>query len=71
MGTVFVWLAETADAPPRYATRPAPGQPVELTADPHAARRFRSREACESWMARAADVLADLPPVVAREHGFG
>jgi hypothetical protein len=69
--TIFVWLAETADGPPRYATRPASGRPVELTADPHEARRFRSREACESWISGSSYARAFLPPLVAREHGFG
>lgn len=70
MATQYVWLAETLEAPPRYAVRSqALGGPVgELTPIATRARRFRSRDCCENWIASHAQ---DLPEtLVAREHGF-
>lgn len=67
--TEFVWLAETADTPPRYATRGAPDVPVGLTAAPHEARRFASQSQCQEWIQNSAPV--EIRPLVAREHGFG
>lgn len=71
MPTEFVWLAETVDAPSMYATRVRSGYPVEITTDQHAARRFTSRDACQSWIDGSSYVRAFLPPLVPREHGFG
>lgn len=70
MSTEFVWLAETEDPPPRYATRPSPGWPVELTEDPHRARRFPTHDACLAFCC-STYVAVQGWKLVPREHGFG
>ena len=70
MPTEFVWLCETEELPPRYATRVRPGWPVELTAVPTDARRFATKDGAQSFC-ESAYVKEQGWKLVPREHGFG
>lgn len=65
--TIYVWLAETEQSPPRYVKRQAHGDAVELTSEAHEARRFLSESQCAAWIER----ICFAETLVPRKHWFG